>query len=290
MMKSVLWLFDKKIRQALSEFDKENINEIRMRVGQPIILISKSGKSKLNILCSKEIIQSVLFEACEGSIYSHQEQINRGYVTIKGGHRIGLCGTAVYTNGEISNIKHITSLNIRIAKEHKNSALKLIEHYKENGVCNTLIIGQVGSGKTTLLRDTAKTLSNENPFNYNVCVVDERMEICNCVSGEMAFDMGVGCDCLSGIKKADGIDIAIRTMAPDVVIFDEFSGKNELKSVENCFNSGVKIIASIHAKDVNDFLNKPSTQYILTSKIFDYFVFLKDFKVEKIIQSGEFYD
>ena len=289
-MQSVLWLFDTKIRQALLEFEKEDINEIRMRVGQPIILISKSKKSKLSLKCSKENIQSVLFNACEGSIYSHQEQINRGYVTIKGGHRIGLCGTAVYTNGEISNIKHITSLNIRIAKEYKNSAHKLIEYYKTNGVCNTLIIGQVGSGKTTLLRDIAKTLSNENSFCCNVCVIDERMEICNCANGEMSFDMGVGCDCLSGIKKADGIDIAIRTMAPEVVIFDEFSTENELKSVENCFNSGVKIIASIHAKDVKDFSNKPSTRYILASKIFEYFVFLKDFKVDKIIQSGEFYD
>lgn len=296
-MQSVLRLFDNATKGVLSNIcEKVEIREIRLRVNRPICIVTQNGKlyptyngrftispDTNSVIITKEQIKTVLYNACDGSIYACQNQINRGFITIKGGHRIGICGTAVYTNGDISNITNFNGLNIRIARQFIGTAEKLMNVYKHFGLKNTLIIGAVGSGKTTMLRDISRSLAE----HHNICVIDERCEICNCVNGVPAFDIGINCDCLNGYKKADGIDIAIRTLSPDVIVFDEFSTQNELKSVNDCFNCGVNIIASVHALDESDFMKKSITEYIVNQGFFDCFVFLQNCRISKIVVGDE---
>ena len=299
-MRSVLWLFDPALKQALSiAADKCTVREIRMRSGKPLALTCDNGTFFLKknglptrtandtLICSCDDIKNTVMRACNGSVYSCQEQINRGFITISGGHRIGICGTAVYTDGVISCIKQISALNIRIAKQYFGAADELCEVFKRYGVRNTLIVGTVSSGKTTVLRDIARSLSSDEGFMKTVCVIDERNEICGYSGGKPSFDTGAMCDCLSGYKKADGIDIAVRTMSPDIIVFDELSGSKELSAVDDCFNCGVNVIASVHAKDEDDFCRKPLTQHILKTGCFDYFVFLENCRISKIAFLGD---
>lgn len=299
-MQSLLWLFEPPLRKILlSASNKCAIREIRMRINRPVCIVSSSGKYYLckngallrapdnaTMICTDESIRYTLSCACGGSVYACQEQINRGFITVSGGHRIGLCGTAVYNSNEISCVRHISYLNIRVAGQYIGSADKLCEVYDRFGVRSTMIIGPVASGKTTVLRDTARTLSSDLRFDRTVCVIDERGELCGCQNGEPAFDMGAGCDCMNGYRKADGIDIAVRTMSPDVIVFDEFSGRDEIESVIDCFNCGIDIIASIHARDRSDFLRKPCAEFIMESGIFDYFVFLDNCEITQIVLGG----
>ena len=296
-MQAVLRLFDNTTAKILCNIcERVEIREIRLRVNRPICITTQNGKLyptssggftvspvTNSLITTKDQIKSVVYNACDGSVYAYQNQINNGFITIKGGHRIGICGCAVYTNGEISNITNFSGLNIRIARQFIGTAEKLFDVYKHLGLKNTLIVGAVGSGKTTVLRDISRSLAAK----YNICVIDERCEICNCVNGVPAFDIGTNCDCLNGYKKADGIEIAIRTLSPDVIVFDEFSTQDELKSVNDCFNCGVNIIASIHAQNEIDFMKKSITEYILNQGLFECFVFLQNCQISKIIIGDE---
>lgn len=241
------------------------IQEIRIRVNKPICLLVNSKNIIINnTKITKNDIEALFNNICEFSIYSYQNEINNGFITLKGGNRVGICGTAVIENNKIVSIKDITSLNFRISNDFFGCAEKIIDNSFENIV----LAGPPASGKTTLLRDIARTLSK---CEKKVCIVDERCEI----SGiENEFDLGIMTDCLRGYEKSFGISLCVRTLSPEFIIFDEIGTLDECESVFESLNSGVNIITSVHCYSKEQFFSRPICKKLISSNFFDKIVFL----------------
>lgn len=261
---------------------KNDIQEIRLRVnrqlclsvGRSIYYVTQNGcvtntilKDNMFIVSARDIMET-FNNICNFSVYSKQNEIKNGYITLKGGHRAGICGTAVFDNNKISNIKDISSINIRVAKEFKNCSNILFEKIKSftGGV---LICGSPCSGKTTLIRDFARKLS----YTQKVSVIDSRCEIAATYKGIPQKDIGI-CDVLNGYSKADGFNHAIRCMSPDYIICDEIGSAEDVLSIENAVNCGAYVIATAHCANKTELLNKNNLKKLLEINAFKYVVFL----------------
>lgn len=234
-----------------------NLEEIRFRQDKPLAL-RINGKIEVNkqILITLEEIRKIIQLATNYSFHTYAEYIKYGFITISGGHRIGICGNILIDEKKVLNFKEITSINIRIAK--KNT--KIDENILKTSLnSNTLIISPPNFGKTTLLREIIKYLSN---LNNNISVIDERFEI----AGNDFFDLGVCTDVLSGICKKDGAIMMLRTMSPEYIVLDEITENIEI--LQNIMNCGVKIIATIHSESINT-LQKKSPEIL---KYFDNYI------------------
>ncbi len=203
---------------------------------------------------------------CDYSIHSYENEISQSFITVKGGHRVGLAGSAVIKDGKISTIKCISSINFRIASEVKGCADKIMSSIFDKGLASIIISGCPSSGKTTILRDLCRQLSRK----YNVSVIDERGEIGAVFRGEIQNDLGNMCDIFDGYPKAYGIETALRVMSPDIIICDEIGGEDEVKHLLSCVNSGVKIIASAHSGSIEELKGRKNIKILLES--FDYIV------------------
>lgn len=226
------------------------IAEIRLRAGRPAVCVDLFGGMKI---CSERLtiedIADYFAEICRYSIHSYQEEIAEGFVTLDGGHRVGICGTAVRENGRITFLKDISGLNIRVAHAVRGCSDELFDRV---GECSLLIAGKPMSGKTTILRDLAVRLGARR----RVTVIDSRGEIAAAVHGMPSYDVGLNTDVLSGCEKSEGIMLALRSLSPEFIICDEIA--HDEKAVEQALFCGVKIIASVHAgsmAEVNRRLN-----------------------------------
>lgn len=221
---------------------EENIQEIRIRIGKPIILKLRQADVLVQYIITQTEILQTLEKMCENSIYSYKNQICEGFITIKGGHRIGITGTAVVENEKVINLKYVTSLNIRIARQVLNCSEKILGQIidKENDtIYNTLIVSPPGKGKTTILRDTIRKISNgieEISFRgRNCCVVDERGEIAAIYRGVPQNDIGIRTDVIENISKAKGMKMLIRSMAPEVIACDEIGAKEDVQAIRRSY-------------------------------------------------------
>lgn len=257
-----------------SDISSDSIKEIVISTGKKITVITGTEKIYLDKKLFTNEIKEIFYSFCEYSVHTYKNEICEGFITCDGGCRIGICGTAIYDNGKITGIKDISSLNIRIPHEIKGIA-DILTSYFEHGI---LIIGPPCSGKTTILRDTARIISKK----YKTVIVDERMEISGTFRGTAFFDVGQAM-VLNGFIKSDGIKIASRSLAPQVIICDEFGDEEDISSAIFAMKSGANIIASIHAFDKKDFISKPFINEILKKGIFSCFVFLdRNFNITEI--------
>ncbi len=265
---------------------KSDTYEIRLRAGKPILLFGKYGylflkkngetSSAADEECYKanpEIISEAFNRLCCYSVYSHIDSIVNGYITFQGGHRAGITGTAVVNHdGEITSVRDISSVNIRIARQIKGAADKITE-ILGNKISSVIIAGPPSSGKTTVLRDYIRQLSNRM---NKVCLIDERQEIA-CMNGIISqYDIGLNTDVLNNYPKDKGIMIALKTMSPDIIAIDEIGDKNEIKGIVKGVNSGVSFIATVHASDYDDLLKRTQIKEILDSGAFSKIVLLKN--------------
>ena len=270
-------------KELLIKTDLEKIKEIRLTVNLPIEIITDEKRFYIskNIITISEI-NNVFSSLCEYSIHAFQNEICEGFITSEGGIRTGICGTAVYSEGKIYTVKDISALNIRIPHEISGISKKIIPLIKNGGI---LIVGPPCCGKTTLLRDFSAFASE----NSNVTIVDERMEIAGTCEGIPFFNIGKS-SVLNGFIKSDGIKSAVRSMAPEIIVCDEFGDEKDISSAFFAMKSGVKIVASMHACDKNDLVTKPFFKNIIETGIFKSFVFLdKKHEIYEILDIKEIF-
>ena len=221
-----------KIKENLTEEKIKQLEEIRLRNNQNIILKFNNEEKILEYKVLPNDVLETLQNICENSIYSYQKEICNGYITIKGGHRVGVTGSCVLENGRIININYISSLNFRIAKQIldcSNETMKYILDEKNQTVFSTLIVSLPGAGKTTLIRDIIRNLSNRG---LTVGLVDERCEISAIYKGVSQNDLGSRTDVLTNISKPLGIKMLIRSMAPEVIVADEIGSNEDVKTIK----------------------------------------------------------
>ena len=252
---------------------EEKLQEIRIRREKGIALrydgrfVVPEQKQSVTMAEWKELISRISRQ----SLYAFEEQIREGFLTIPGGHRVGLAGHVVYEHGVVKTMRYLSGLNIRISHEIKGCSDELMPFVVLNTVIlPTLIIAPPGGGKTTLLRDFVRNLSRQ----CNVAVVDERSEIAGCYMGISQRDLGPFCDVLDGCKKAEGVRMMIRSMAPQVVAVDEIGTSEDIAALSFALTSGCSLLATIHGETLSQVRQKKEFQAVFENRMFERYILL----------------
>ena len=298
------------IVQKIPDRYKLTMEEIRLRINQPLMIfgdnrdyfVGKLGEvytEELNCHhISRKNIENTMQFISNYSIYAVEEELRRGYITIQGGHRVGIVGKVLYDNNGIKTIKEFSGLNIRISREKKGISSTVFKYLinSRGEFMNTLIVSPPQCGKTTLLRDIIRSLS-EGRKDYSfrgvkVGVVDERSELGACYLGAPQNDLGPRTDVLDGCPKADGIMMLIRAMSPQVIATDEIGRREDSFAIEEALMAGISFITTVHGKSLEDLYSKPVIGELVKDKIFDRIVILSNQPevgtIEKIIDGKNF--
>lgn len=317
---SVTQYFPQNLQAVFKNLSQENWNrmlEIRLRAGRPLAVTTADGiqyitayggftqSSRLGAMISPKDVRETFRAICGWSLHSHEQEIAEGFITLPGGHRVGLCGTAVYRtrepagncrrdffcsetenlrNGasELQTLKDISGLNIRLARACPGTADRLMKEIFNNGPASALLIGPPASGKTTVLRDLCRQLSER----YRLSVVDQRGELGAVWQGVPQNDLGPNTDILDGVGKSEGISIALRTLSPQFIAVDEIGTAEDCAGLEMAAHCGVYLLATAHGeyserekwelaqKDPVFLMGSPVVRRLLKSDIFSYVVFL----------------
>jgi stage III sporulation protein AA len=285
----------------LPEEIRSRVSEIRLHVGQPVCLwdggstwfLKEGGVTLLprdGLCASKADLYESFRTLCSFSVYSYQEQIRKGYVTLRGGHRAGLAGTAVMTGGTITGMRDITSINLRVARQVDGCAQALLQR-AGNLSGGLLLAGPPACGKTTLLRDIARQLSSGACGRiHKVTVVDERGELCGANRAEYGNNLGPCCDVLDGFPKAEGMLLALRSLSPEYLICDELGSGQEAEALLQSVNAGASVIASIPAGSLEQLAARPQARALLQSGAFAQVALLsggRPGRVAKLVKAGD---
>lgn len=265
----LLKLFPLHMREKLkhADIDQSTLEEIRIRAGQPLMFLYGDGEYFLSadrdMLCgdcekgyrmTRSDLEEMVGFLCNYSMYAYEEQLRMGYLTLRGGHRVGVAGEAALQQGKIVRLQHIYFLNIRIAREKKGCAIPLVEAVRDaNGIYNTLILSPPGVGKTTYLRDAIRILSQGDGTHagMKIGVVDERSELGAGYLGIPQNDLGPRTDVLEGAGKSEGIYMLLRSMSPQVIAVDELGAKDDFEAVTRAFHSGCRLIGTVHGENID---------------------------------------
>ncbi len=275
-------MFEYLTKNALKEVNKINSNdicELRIRANGYSVINCVGQVYPFKYVFTDSDVEEIVLNVCKRSIYSYEEQIKQGFITTCYGERIGLAGEFVYDGNKIQTLKNFSSLCIRIPKQVNGFSLKFFNEYYDDK--SVLIVSKTGVGKTTFLRDLVKNISNNTL--KNIVVIDERNEIA-CKNNFFSFDVGKTTDVLTYSTKDYGFITALRTLNPEIVATDELVSENDFKGVIKGHLAGLKIIATIHAENVEDLLKKKYINEIINNKVFDKYVFLSKEKNNRKVE------
>lgn len=270
------------------------MEEIRIRLYKPLMVhidneekfVSSEGElvnyENMAYIVTGEDCDKAIQLISKSSVYAFDEEIKNGYITLKGGYRVGLSGKCVVENGNIKTIRNISGYNYRIMREITGVSDDIIGYIVKSPyyIYNTLIISPPQCGKTTLLRDIARNISNGigylNFKGQNIGIIDERSEIAACYNGLPQNNVGVRTDILDGCPKAFGIIMMIRSMSPKVLITDEIGKIEDVIAIQEALNAGIKIITTIHGNDIDDILRKPYIKDLIELREFERYIILNN--------------
>lgn len=284
-------IFSKDIRMILKQVpeDFETVQEIRLRVQAPLLMICNhreyyiTDKGKLkrspegSYLVTRQDLKETLEYISSYSLYAFEEELKQGFITIQGGHRIGIAGKTIVDGRGIRGMKFISFMNVRLSHQVLGCAGTVLPYlYEEGRILHCLILSPPRCGKTTLLRDIIRQVSNGNAVHsgLTVGVVDERSEIAACYQGVPQNDLGIRTDVLDCCPKAQGMMMLIRTMAPQVIAVDEIGSREELEAMEYVMNCGCKLIATVHGSSMEDIRQKPVLGRMLKERWFERYIML----------------
>lgn len=271
------------------DFDYEKLQEVRLRIGRPLLFVydnqeyfvsedSKlSRKAGQTYTATAEDLKESMEYISNYSMYAFEEELRQGFITIQGGHRVGIAGKAVMQGSKVVNIRHVSFINIRLSHQVKGCADQVIKYISRgNQVFNTLIISPPKCGKTTLLRDLIRQISNgdEKREGKNVGVVDERSELGACYLGVPQNDLGIRTDVLDCCPKAEGMMMMIRSMSPEVIAVDEIGCKDDIEAVHHAVNCGCVMIATVHGSNMEDVRKKPILGQLVKERVFQRYIIL----------------
>lgn len=270
------------------DIDYMKLYEIRLRVNKPVVINYKNEECYINnngltekieggYVTTLNEIKEVLQYISNYSMYAYEDEIKQGFITVEGGHRIGLAGKVVMEKDKIKNIRNIAFVNIRISHEIIGCANKILPYiYNDKNIHHTLIVSPPMSGKTTLLRDIIRSISTGESINKSikVGVVDERSEIGACYNGVPQNDLGLNTDILDCCPKSEGMMMLIRTMSPSVIAVDEIGTRSDVEAIEYVINCGCKLLATVHGTSIEDISSKPMLGKLVKEKIFERYIIL----------------
>lgn len=287
MKHEIIPFLSPQVKDIFLQINPEQFNcleEIRLRCGQPLMLkigdqdwlVDRRGDLHKNLeagyLVQEEDIHRSILAISDNSLYAFEEEIRRGFITISGGHRVGLAGQVVLDRGEVKTIKDFSSLSFRIAREIKDCSQPFLRHIyqQQNRPVSTLFISAPCCGKTTILRDVARNISRGSRWGppCNVSLIDERSELAGSYRGKAQMDLGPRTDVLDACPKALGMMMAIRALGPRVIISDEIGRREDVDALQECVNAGVAVISSVHARDLAEAQQRPLLREILAAGSF----------------------
>ena len=285
-------LFPKEVRNLLekAELKQEYLQEIRLRINGPLLVVYRGEEYFLGAkggLCkdpgqASRVCRRCLRETLEYlsgySLYAYEEEVRQGYLTLQGGHRVGLAGKTILDGEKITSIRFISFINIRFSHQVKGCASVILPYIAQGStVRHTLLISPPRCGKTTILRDLIRQISDgdEKRPGHCVGVVDERSEIGGCHQGVPQNDVGIRTDVLDGCPKAEGMMMLIRSMSPEVIAVDEIGSYEDIHAIESVIHCGCRLLATVHGSSIDDIKRKPLLNRLVKEKIFERYILLE---------------
>ncbi|MFC7783379.1 stage III sporulation protein AA [Rossellomorea sp. GCM10028870] len=257
----------------------DRIEEIRVRTNRVLEVTARGKPYFLSYTVTEEDSEQLINKLSRHSFYTLEEELKRGYITIEGGHRVGLAGKVILEGGVVKGIRNLSSFNIRIARQKLGIAQSIFPYVYDNGWKHTMIIGSPQTGKTTLLRDLARMISTGVPEKkippFKVGIVDERSEIAGCVNGIPQLLFGPRVDVLDACPKAEGMMMLIRSMSPDVLIVDEIGRIEDGQAIQEAVNAGITLVMTTHGSTFGEVAKRPVIKDIVNLQTIERFVELR---------------
>ena len=285
--KQIIRVLSESVQKIIEQerMDFSELQEIRLRIGQPVTVLYQNEELILPTMYSekkrlgKQEMKETIEHISNYSLYAYEHELKQGFITIEGGHRVGMAGQVILEGGKIKNMKYISSINIRVSHEVLDCANKIFPYITYNKqMYHTLIISPPRCGKTTLLRDVIRQISDGNRWikGCTVGVVDERSELGGCYLGVIQNNLGMRTDILDRCPKADGMIMLIRSMAPQVVAVDEIGAKEDVHAIEYAMHCGCKMLATAHGDSMEEICKKPIFEKLIREKRFERYVILSN--------------
>lgn len=272
-MRKLLAMLVPELSEMLVErADLASLQEIRLRLGRRVRLVSADGETELALVWDEELQERQLMMFTESSLYAFDEQVKQGFISLNGGHRVGICGVAWYDGERLGGFRDIGSMNVRVAREVKGVAQSILPYVVAGGrVRRSLIAAPPGVGKTTLLRDLSRLLADgaAGLAAQNVGIADERQELAAVYRGRPMLDTGMRSDVISGCAKSVALMMLLRAMSPNVLITDEIGTAADAVALREALNSGVAVLASAHAADYAELLARSTVGELVLEGYFE---------------------